>query len=337
MKNKRWVLQLSVMMGFLFFATSMGLAQESPFENGAFWKREDLFLHYRIWYPPIPQGKVLFIHGLGGSTFSWRHAPDFFLQAGYLVVTVDLPGFGYSQRVVGTVHKPENRARLRLEFLRYLDEKVVPEVVSDQRWYLVGHSLGGSTAFLVAMEEPERFQGVALIAPALRNPAGRFFKILTSFPPTRKCWITLIRNFFLAPSRLKKSLQVAYGRKVTAEEFEGYRKPLELSGTARSLLSLVNNAASLKLSSFRGKFHPPFLLIWGEKDRVVPRRQGKRFREIFPDTPLHIIQEAFHCPMETHPKDVYPVILEFFATSTEKGSLPETRESWSDFQEAHRR
>jgi hypothetical protein len=41
--------------------------------------------------------------------------------------------------------------------------------------------------------------------------------------------------------------------------------------------------------------------------------------------------------METHPKDVYPVILEFFATSTEKGSLPETRESWSDFQEAHRR
>ena len=210
-------------------------------------------------------------------------------------------------------------------------------MVSDQRWYLVGHSLGGSTAFLVAMEEPERFQGVALIAPALRNPAGRFFKILTSFPPTRKCWITLIRNFFLAPSRLKKSLQVAYGRKVTTEEFEGYRKPLELSGTARSLLSLVNNAASLKLSSFRGKFHPPFLLIWGEKDRVVPRRQGKRFREIFPDTPLRIIQGAFHCPMETHPKDVYPVILEFFATSTEKGSLPETRESWSDFQEAHRR
>ncbi|MGQ9622016.1 MAG: alpha/beta fold hydrolase [Candidatus Caldatribacteriaceae bacterium] len=312
MATRRWFGALFGVAMAVFLATSASPAQESPFENGEFWTREGLFLHYRIWYPKVPQGKVLCIHGLGGSTFSWRYAPDFFLPAGYLVVAVDLPGFGYSARPVGTIHKPENRALLLLDFLRYLDGTVLPEALAKKRWCLIGHSMGGAVAFLMAMEEPERFQGVTLIAPALQRPLSRLSKILTSFPPARGCWITLIRNLFLSPSRIRRFLEAAYGRKVNEEEFKGYSKPLRLPGTARSLLSMVNTASSLKLSPFQGKSHPPFLLIWGRNDRFVPAEESRRFQEIFPDTPLSLIKGASHCPMETHPREVYPLILEFF-------------------------
>lgn len=312
MRSRQWVL-LCLVMGFVFLAGGRNVAQETPFENGRFWKSEDLFLHYQMWCPSMPREKVLFIHGLGGSTFSWRHAPDFFLPAGYVVVAVDLPGFGYSERVVGAVHKPESRVQLLLEFLQYLDENVLPREIANHRWCLVGHSMGGTTAFLMALQEPQRFRGAVLIDAALQGPPVRFFKIFTSFPLTRSCFVALIRNFFLSPSRLRRSLRAAYGRKVTDEEFQGYYRPLKLPGTARSLLSFVNNASSFTLSSFRDKPHPPFLLIWGEKDRFVPVKQGKKFQNVFPGTPLYRVQGAAHSPMETHPQEVYPVIVDFLS------------------------
>lgn len=300
--------------------TQNGLAQGSPFENGQFWENGDCFLHYRVWSPSLPRGKVLLIHGLGGSTFSWRYAPSFLVQAGYLVVAVDLPGFGYSERIVGRLHAPKNRARLLLEFLSALDRDTVPQSVANKKWHLVGHSMGGGAALLMAMEASERFYSTVLIDAAWKTPSLRFLKIFTSFPLTQQCWVMLIRNVLLSRSRITRSLSSAYGRKPTEAEVEGYLLPLRLSGTARSLLSLTNRASSLKLSSFRRKPHPPFLLIWGKKDRFVSIKQAKRFQQFFPETPLHIIQGAAHCPMETHPEEVYPLVVRFFTAQEERNS-----------------
>ncbi|MEN3185466.1 MAG: alpha/beta hydrolase [Atribacterota bacterium] len=315
MRIERWFTFFCLLV-FSLMVIQEGRAQEqvSPFENGRFWRSDSGSLHYQIWFPPLPRGKVLLIHGLGGSTFSWRFAPSFLTQAGYVVVAIDLPGFGYSERVVGKVHESENRARLLLDFLHALDREVIPKSVANEKWHLVGHSMGGSTAFLMAMETPERFYSAVLIDAALGARSFHLLKIFTSFPLTKQCWITFIRNVFLSRSNIRRSLSSAYGRKPTAEEVEGYFRPLQRKGTARSLLSLTNQASFLRLSPFRGKPHPPFLLIWGEKDRVIPSKQAKRFQKFFPETPLYIIKGASHCPMETHPEEVYSLMVQFFST-----------------------
>lgn len=327
---KKWPIILCTLT-FILVMRQNGLAQETPFDNGRFWENGDCFLHYRVWSPSSPKGKVLLMHGLGGSTFSWRHAPSFLVQAGYLVVAVDLPGFGYSERVVGKLHEPKRRARLLLEFLSALDHHTIPQSIANTRWHLVGHSMGGATAFLMAMEAPERFYSTVLIDAALKTPSIRLLKIFTSFPLTRQCWVILIRNTVLSRSSIARNLSSAYGRKPTEAELEGYVLPLQLSGTARSLLSLTNRASTLKLSSFRGKPHPPFLLIWGRKDRFVSMKQAKRFQQFFPETPLHSVQDAAHCPMETHPEEVYPLMVRFF-TAQEEGNSRESFESRSEIQ-----
>ena len=297
--------------GWVFSQTCWGLCQESPFENGRFWRKNDLAIHYRVWSPENPQRKILFIHGLGGSTFSWRHAPDFLLQEEYCIVAVDLPGFGYSQRVTGRYLKAEEQARLLLNFLEFLDATSVPGNLSRDRWYLVGHSMGGKIAFLMAMEKSEIFSGVILVDAAFRGPSFRLLRVFTTFPLARGCWTTLIRTLFLSPSRIHRSLARAYGWEPTAEEVEGYLEPLRIPGTARSLLSLLNHTSSLKLVAFSGRPHPPFLLVWGENDCFVSVKQGKRLQKIFPETPLVVISGAAHCPMETHPEEFYRIVVDF--------------------------
>lgn len=62
------------------------------FENSYFMQIDGVQLHYRTWQPPESNhcGNILFIHGLSGSTFSWRYVVDSLIEKGYSVVAVDL-------------------------------------------------------------------------------------------------------------------------------------------------------------------------------------------------------------------------------------------------------
>jgi hypothetical protein len=56
------------------------------FDNSAFLMVDGVKLHYRIWQTSsdIRLGNILLIHGLGGSTFSWRLAASELADSGYM-------------------------------------------------------------------------------------------------------------------------------------------------------------------------------------------------------------------------------------------------------------
>ncbi len=202
---------------FITLGISLGHAEEvlSPFPNSSFWEKGNIRLHYRLWFPYTPrvQGKVLLLHGLGGSTFSWRYAQDFLLQAGYLVVAVDLPGFGYSSRIKNFDYRQENRSRLFWEFLDALDNELgVPW--REKPWHLVGHSMGGQTAFFMGMERPERTESIVFVATPFRSASPDLFRLINSCSLLRGVVATLLRRS-LRSSRVKRLLTSAYGRKPT--------------------------------------------------------------------------------------------------------------------------
>ncbi len=279
-----------------------------PFPESRFVEVGGATFHLRLFVPSgAPRGKVLFVHGLGGSTFSWRYAPEYLLSQGWSLVLVDLPGFGYSSRKgVGSM---EEQAERLWELLRVLEEEGhVPQKVP---WFFVGHSMGGGVVFLMSMEHPERVAGTVLIAPAFGRGGLRALQPLFVSSLVRGFFSTLLRRTFLTPSRVRQFLASAYGRTPKEEEFLGYFKPLQEKGTSRALLTFFLNASRIRLSAFAGKPHPPFLVLLGADDSWT-KKDTERFLQTFPEASFLVIPGAAHCPMETHPKECFSAIREFF-------------------------
>ena len=102
---------------------------------------------------------VLFIHGTPGSWQAFgAYLGDAELAAKARLISLDRPGFGNSD--------PGN---LDLSFASQatLFKKIVEPYLSSGPVILVGHSLGAPVAARMAMDYPEMFAGLLLVAPSL--------------------------------------------------------------------------------------------------------------------------------------------------------------------------
>jgi pimeloyl-ACP methyl ester carboxylesterase len=119
-----------------------------------------------------PQGHPLVcVHGLGGSHLNWGLAAP--LLAGLPGVTdrvwaPDLPGFGLTSPA-----SPDGGVR-GATLAESLDLLVgyVQTVSPDRPVLLMGNSMGGLLALLLAAQRPELVAGLVLINPALPTPLG---------------------------------------------------------------------------------------------------------------------------------------------------------------------
>jgi pimeloyl-ACP methyl ester carboxylesterase len=104
---------------------------------------------------------LVFTHGSPGS---WFHYMKFMWDADLLkkfrVVTIDRPGFGFSD--FGDAMHLQEQCRVLLPLLQQLKTK--------QPMYLCGHSYGGSVAAKLAADAPTLFEKVVIVAGAL-DPA----------------------------------------------------------------------------------------------------------------------------------------------------------------------
>ena len=96
--------------------------EERPFAESRFTTIAELSMHYRVWQPEgVPIGKILLLHGLGGSTYSFDHIVPLLVAEGYAIAAIDLPGFGYSDPALKLEHTPQNRLGLVWTLIDRLD------------------------------------------------------------------------------------------------------------------------------------------------------------------------------------------------------------------------
>ena len=102
------------------------------------------------------------VHGLGGSQLNWELFAPMLTPAGR-VLALDLPGFGLSEPGERPATVPANVRVLD----RFLHQVARGPVV------LVGNSMGGMIAILLAARSPENVTGLVLLDPALPPPLTR--------------------------------------------------------------------------------------------------------------------------------------------------------------------
>lgn len=273
---------------------------EKPFENSNFFQTSepDTRIHYRVYAPENPVGYLVMIHGLGGSTFSYTENAPIFKQAGYFVVTLDLPGFGYSSRSVRENHSQVHRADLVWSLL---------ESFGDQKWHLLGHSMGGGTVAAMALQRPEATASVIWVDGALFE-TNRANSRLLAFPSIERWLQVLLEHLLLSESRIEDFLTSAYGQPPTRDQVLGYLEPLQVKGTARAAGALLKTAKNVP-SEALAEIKAPTLALWGLEDTWVPFSDTLKLGQLLPALEVMGIEGAGHCPMETHPQEFNTYLL----------------------------
>jgi 2-hydroxy-6-oxonona-2,4-dienedioate hydrolase len=305
-------------LGFMLLAgPSAGFSQESlsqpnekPFENSHFIRIDSATFHYRIFNEGLshPKGKVLLVHGFCGSTFCWRHNIPALVSAGYIVVAIDLPGFGYSDRNLHVNQSHSGRAHLIWSMLA----KINPS--PNYKWNIIGHSMGGGTVEAMALMYPDRVQSVTLVDGMTfirnQNMEGAFVT-MTKMKGTNQILVSMAKQNIISRNSMERLMKGVYGRPLDSTEIEGYLTPLQIAGSAASVINIYANAHEIRHLHADGLLDLPVLVIWGKKDRTIYLRTAKKLKRNVPTIDLEIIPEAHHAPMETHPVQFNEILMKF--------------------------
>ena len=113
---------------------------------------------------------VVFIHSFGGSTEHWKNQLEH-LRKTRRGVAFDFRGHGKSDLPIDKEYSTQAIAE---------DLKAVLDSLHIDRFILVGHSMGGSSAIAYASIEPERVAGLVLVGTPGKTPEAQSKPILAS-------------------------------------------------------------------------------------------------------------------------------------------------------------
>jgi pimeloyl-ACP methyl ester carboxylesterase len=252
---------------------------------------------------------ILCLHGLGASMFSWRHFIAPFSESNKLIL-VDLKGCGKSPKPGDTHYSIQEHA-----------DEIYKLILAENltKLTLVGNSLGGGIALLVAIrlceQEPGRLSKLILIDSAgdkrYLPPHLRLVRSILGAPLV-----------YLAPSKLaaKMTLRTCYydRNKMTAEQVAAYAGPMASRGGRHALLQMCRQCippnADERLAKVSTITVPTFIL-WGRQDRVIPLRVGELLHQAIPNSTLEIIEQCGHIPQEENPDETIALISKFLANT----------------------
>jgi pimeloyl-ACP methyl ester carboxylesterase len=103
---------------------------------------------------------LVFLHYWGGSSRTWHHVIDR-LRWRFQTVAIDQRGWGDSS-AIDDDYTIEALAR---------DAQEVIDALALRRYVVVGHSMGGKAAQLLASRRPPGLAGLVLVAPAAPGPS----------------------------------------------------------------------------------------------------------------------------------------------------------------------
>jgi pimeloyl-ACP methyl ester carboxylesterase len=238
---------------------------------------------------------LLLLHGLGASTFTWRHIVPA-LARDHRVIALDLKGFGRSDKPFDARYSAADQAALVAAFIR---KRGLTGVT------LVGHSFGGTVVLQTVLDldgEPERVARLVVIdAPALKQDFGDAAQLLRA-PRLPQVAMTV------APPEVMARLLLRYvsapGRDIPESDIRGYAAPFNdpasrhaFIATARAILDANGHGMDARYSAIR----QPTLLIWCRRDRIVPLATARRLARRLANARLQILKQCNHLPQDEVP------------------------------------
>jgi len=272
-------------------------------EHGRFLDIDGAAIYVEERNPESSRQAIVFLHGFGGSTFSWRHNVPFFADRGYRVISLDMKGFGLSHKDAESDYSHPAQAELVAQVLAMLDV---------DRAYIVGHSMGSSVMIHFAHLYPEKVLGLVSAAGALNLEHGPTYRAaLLRFGPLRMAGEALLARY-ISRERVSRILDSAYHKDmVTTEILDGYYDRIVIGRWAGSLLAMTRDMHKNTVSFPLEDMAFPTMILWGEHDTWIRRPYIDRWKDRIPGAEFHVIPGTGHMLMEEDPELFNDMVLAF--------------------------
>ncbi len=247
---------------------------------------------------------VLFIHGIGTTADRWLDIPDSLALSGLHTIAIDLPGFGASDKPEGMDYTIE---RFTNTIVKFIHETKIVEDDNIDKISIVGHSLGGYIAAQVAVEKNDLIDKLVLIDSSgmLKEPT-----------PILKQYLEAAKNPTKGEVRAIFEKMVANPWRIPDTLVDDFIIRINASGAKHAFESALNNSATTQIGVNRLKqisnYDISTLIIWGEKDRVIPTEEHyKVFADAIKNSNAVIVNDAGHAPFSEKPALVYELLRRF--------------------------
>ncbi len=254
---------------------------------------------------------LVLLHGVGDSAATWARVMPA-LARSHRVYAPSFPGFGYSDKPKAD-YSPAFFTDFMLDFL---------DALAIERAALVGNSLGGLVVLRLALANPARFTALGLVdSSGLGREVSLALRLLTlpGYGNLAVAWnktrvgaaqwaLGMAALLFARPTRVPAEW--------LALEYRMARLPGFMEATRAALKSGLNMRGQRYreiLLDELPRLPMPVLVVWGERDRVVPASHARSAVGRLARGQMAIVPDCGHLP-QLEQADHFSAVLTRFLT-----------------------
>ena len=307
MKRKKTTIAIAVLLALIVLPPWLGDGERTTIDHavragaaGSFARLPGGFTHYEL-AGPARGPVVVLVHGLSTPYYVWDEIVGPLQAAGFRTLRLDLYGRGLSDRPDVAYDVATYDAQL----VGLLDHLQINAPVR-----VVGLSMGGLITANFALKHPERTKRFALIAPfGFPQDTGTAAALVRA--PVFGPWLMASAGEPLLRNSQKRTVQhperhAAFLAKSGEHmQYRGFKRAL-----LRTLRTVVAGDFSQVYVAL-GRTKPRALLIWGEKDAIVPFAKSELVRRAIPGIQFHSLPDTGHMPPVERPRETVRLLVNF--------------------------
>jgi pimeloyl-ACP methyl ester carboxylesterase len=239
---------------------------------------------------------LVLVHGSNASLHTWEPWVGL-LGDKYRIVTLDMPGHGLTGAVPGDDYSRDAMVAFTHEVVGQL---------GLTSYAIGGNSMGGGIAFQYAEDYPSEVTALILVdASGLPRKVDPDAKVPLGFRIARLPVINKVFQFVAPRAMYEEGVRKVFvdQSKVTTGMIDRYYDLNLYDGNRRATgIRFALPYGGSELADKAGEITVPTLIMWGDKDGLIPVEFAYEFEKLIPNTTLAIYENVGHIPMEEVPE-----------------------------------
>lgn len=246
---------------------------------------------------------IILIHGFISSTMVWNEVFLPLANAGFRVIALDLPGYGYSEKPRDGAYTIEAQAKAVVGLMDRLEiEKVT----------VAGASYGGAIAATLALDYPDRVEKLILVGAVTNDDPKKYALLRIARTPVVGDILTPL--FLGSRWAMRKRMERVYrrlGRPFDERKLAARHHVLAVANAHRAVIRSARRWNAARIERDAELIKQPTLIVWGDQDQEIPIANGYRLRDAIPHSRMIVFAKCGHLPPQEYPQQFVQAVSEF--------------------------